>query len=218
LKIAIICSSAEHPINPLLERWQEQQQPTHDVQIVRHTNKLQGGDVLFLVSCTEVVSKQVRNKYEHCLVLHASDLPRGRGWSPHIWEILNGAQELTVSILDADDPVDSGAIWAKISFPVPKHALYDEINEQLFRTELLLMDRALQMIAAGEQPTPQPDDGISYWPRRNPDDSEIDPYQPLANQFDKVRVSDLNRYPAFFWLHGQRYKIEIEKIDDNEPD
>lgn len=213
-----MCSSAEHPISPCLERWREQHRGQHEIQIVRQTNHLQGGDILFLVSCIEIVPEQVRNKYAQCLVLHASDLPQGRGWSPHIWEILNGARMITVSLLDADDPVDSGAVWEKISFPVPRHALYDEINRELFYTELLLMDRALQMIAAGKRPTPQPEKGISHWPRRSPNDSEIDPCQSLASQFDKIRIADPQRYPAFFRLHGHKYRIEIEKINDNETD
>lgn len=218
LKIDIMCSSSDHPISPRLEDWREKNQGPHDIKIAGKADQLSGGDILFLVSCTEVVHQKVRNKYSHCLVLHASDLPRGRGWSPHVWEILEGANEITVSLLDADDLVDSGAIWDKINVGVPKHALYDEINQQLFRVELQLMDRALEMIADGSQPTPQPNEGISYWPRRNPDDSEIDPYQSLASQFDKIRISDPQRYPAFFWLHGHKYRIKLEKIKDDEAD
>lgn len=218
MKIDILCSSAEHPINPWLEEWREQRQDAHEVIIVRETGCLRGGDVLFLVSCTELLQKKIQNEYAQALVLHASDLPQGRGWSPHIWEILHGARTITVSLLDADDPVDSGAVWEKMSFPVPEHALHDEINDALFRAELWLMDRGLEMIAAGDRPVPQSKDGSSYWPRRRPRDSEIDPSKPLETEFDKIRVSDPARYPAFFRLHGHKYSIEIRKLGKDEPD
>ena len=40
------------------------------------------GDILFLISCSERIGDAYRQKYRHVLVLHASDLPKGRGWSP----------------------------------------------------------------------------------------------------------------------------------------
>jgi len=218
VKIDIVCSSVEHPVNPWLEEWREQRQDEHEIKIVREVACLQGGDVLFLVSCTELLQKQIRNKYAQALVLHASDLPQGRGWSPYIWQILDGARTITVSLLDADHPVDSGAIWAKISFPVAEHLLHDEINEALFRAELQLMDRGLDMAAAGHRPVPQPEGQSSYWPRRRPSDSEVDPYKPLVAEFDKIRVADPVRYPAFFRLHGYKYSIEIRKLGKDEAD
>ena len=66
------------------------------------------GDILFLVSCSEIVKKDIRMKFRHTLVLHASSLPKGRGWSPHIWEILNGADQIVISLLEAEDKIDSG--------------------------------------------------------------------------------------------------------------
>jgi len=35
-----------------------------------------------------------------------------------------------------------------------------------------------------------------------------------VSQFNKIRICDPNRYPAFFVLHGKKYKLMLEKIDD----
>ena len=45
------------------------------------------------------------------MVLHVSDLPRGRGWSPYIWELINGATFIKVSLIEAKEEVDAGQIW-----------------------------------------------------------------------------------------------------------
>jgi len=94
--------------------------------------ELQRGDILFLVSCSQLVQDLDRDKFNNGLVLHASDLPKGRGWSPYIWSVLEGTSQITVSLLEANDPVDTGAIWLKEKFDLKGHELLSEINEKLF--------------------------------------------------------------------------------------
>lgn len=214
MRISLLCSDKQHPVNDYLQRWMFAQHGVHEVELVRKKNELTGGDILFLVSCSEIVAATDRSAYRATLVLHASDLPRGRGWSPHIWELIDGADEITLSLLEAEDKVDSGRIWKKLKFPVPKHALWDEINARLFEAEIELIDFAVsefeQIRPAMQNPSIEP----SHYPRRRPDDSRIDPSQSIASQFDRIRVCDPYRFPAFFELHGKKYKLTLEKIDD----
>lgn len=214
MRISLLCSDEQHPVNEYLKRWMAAQHGVHEVELVRKKSELSGGDILFLVSCAEIVGATDRSAYRAALVLHASDLPRGRGWSPHIWRLIEGADEITLSLLEAEDKVDSGRIWKQLSFPIPKHALWDEINALLFDAEIKLIDFAVsefeQIRPTAQDPSIEP----SYYPRRTPADSQVDPLQSIANQFDRIRVCDPNRFPAFFELHGKKYKLTLEKIDD----
>ena len=180
-------------------------------RLIHDKSELNTGDILFLVSCSQLIESSSRVRYKFSLVLHCSDLPEGRGWSPHVWDILAGKEELTMSLLTAEGGVDTGAIWAKLRFAVPRHALHDEINAPLFQAELDLMDRGIAMVAAGDSPTPQPAEGGSYHPRRTPEDSRLDPTRPLADLFDQIRVADPDRFPAFFEMHGKTYDITLKK-------
>lgn len=214
MRISLLCSDQHHPVNDFLQRWMTAQEDTHQVELVRKKSQLSGGDILFLISCAEIVGPADRSAYRATLVLHASDLPRGRGWSPHIWQLIEGANEITLSLLEAEDKVDSGRIWKKLKFPVPKHALWDEINRRLFEAEIELIDFAVrefdQVRTTAQDPGIQP----TYYPRRSPADSQIDPWQSIASQFDNIRVCDVHRFPAFFELHGKKFKLILEKIDD----
>ena len=67
------------------------------------------------------------------------------------------------------------------------------------------------MIESGEAQVPQADIEATYYPKRTPDDSEVDPDKSLRDLFNQIRVCDPNRYPAFFELHGIRYTIELKK-------
>jgi methionyl-tRNA formyltransferase len=216
MKIDLLCSSENHPINPWLVTWAGERARHHEVRILRHKDQLDFGDMLFLISCTEVVPAELRTRYRHCVVLHASDLPAGRGWSPHIWAILEGARTITVSAINAEDRIDSGNIWAKSSFDVAPHELYDEINASLFDTEIALLDRVIEMVENGDAPHPQPDEEATYYPRRTPRESELDPRLSIAEQFDKIRVSDPDRYPAFFEMYGAVFSVSLKKVQSHE--
>lgn len=214
MKIDILCTDERHPVNPYLERWMQSLAGGHAPALVRRRGDLKGGDILFLVSCSELVPASQRAQYRAVLVLHASDLPLGRGWSPHIWELLGGAEQITVSLLEADDPVDSGRIWKKIVVPVARDALWNGINDALFSAEIELMDYAVSQFGVVEPVVQASDIAPTYYRRRTPEDSKIDPEQSIAAQFDRIRVCDPDRYPAYFELHGCRYKLIVEKMDE----
>lgn len=212
MNITVVCTDRRHPVFPHLEQWCARHTGAHVVALTDSIDTLPGGDLLFLISCGKIVGPEIRATYRHALVIHASDLPEGRGWSPLVWQLLAGRQDIAVTLLAADDPVDSGAIWAKRWIHFEGHELFDEINAALFAAELELMDLALEQ-ADHIRPQAQNADGASWHPRRKPDDSRLDPHQTLAAQFDMLRVADPERYPAFFELHGHRYEITLRKKD-----
>lgn len=214
MRISLLCSDEQHPVNEHLKRWMAAQQGTHQVELARKKSELSGGDILFLVSCSEIVGAADRAAYRATLVLHASDLPRGRGWSPHIWQLIDRADEIALSLLEAEDKVDSGRIWKKLKFPVPKHELWDEINTRLFEAEIELIDFAVSKFGQVRPTAQEGTNEAFYYARRTPADSKIDPTQSIASQFDRIRVCDPNRFPAFFELHGTKYKLILEKLDD----
>ncbi len=214
MKVTILCSDVGHPINAYLERWIADVQPSIAVELVRRKQDVPGGDLLFLISCSEIITAQDRSTYDMCLVLHASDLPKGRGWSPHIWELSQGAEVITLSLLEAEDKVDTGNIWKKVHIPVPKHALWDEINHLLFQAEIDLIEFAIEnfgMINPKPQSIKVP---ATYYPKRTPSDSKIDPSKSISEQFDLIRTCDANRFPAHFEHLGHKYILKIEKMNE----
>lgn len=211
MKISVLTSDPRHPVTSRLREWQEAMTAAgHEVALAFHKNDLVPGDVLFLVSCGQIVGDAERAKFRATLVLHASDLPKGRGWSPHIWSIVEGASEITVCLIEAADPVDSGAIWLKRVFRLEGHELLGEINQKLFDAELALMTEAVDKFGT-ITPALQEGEPGSYMRRRTPEHSRLDPDQPIAAQFDLLRVVDNERYPAFMDFRGHRYVIKIEK-------
>jgi methionyl-tRNA formyltransferase len=212
MNISILCTDRLHPVIERLNEWVKSMAfKQHKISLVFDKTELLGGDILFLVSCGQMIGDHERAKYKSTLVLHASDLPKRRGWSPHIWSILDGENEITVSLLEATKPIDTGLIWLKTSFVLEGHELIDEINNKLFDAEIFLMTCAIDGIEK-INPSAQVGDPGSYMKKRSPADSEIDPEKSILEQFNLLRIVDSDRYPAFFYHHGYKYQIKIKKV------
>lgn len=214
MRITILTSSDEHPVYSCLKAWSDEQSGLHEVVLTTQMCQVRGGDFLFLISCSEIVSQEVRALYRHSLVVHASDLPKGRGWSPYVWQILEGSKKIVVTLLEAEDKVDSGAIWLQENIELEGHELSDEIQALLALTTVRLMEKAVAQ-ASDIEPKPQSEESATYYPKRSPEDSRLDIESPLVDQINLLRVCDPDRYPAFFDYKGHRYKIVLEKLNEN---
>ena len=210
--VHIVCTDPRHGVNAWLERWIEDHAGDADIRLLRDAREASGGDFLFLVSCHQIVGRDILDRYRHTLVLHASALPAGRGMSPHVWQILEGQPGFAVTLLEAAEALDAGRIWHQIEVAVPANAVCHEINALLFDAELALMDWAL---AHAHEVQPREQHGTpSYYRKRGPADSRIDPERPLAELFDLLRVADPERYPAHFEYRGRRYRLRLEPMGE----
>jgi len=143
MDISIICSDKHHKIFPYLEKWVKENSNNHNISLITKSEDITKGDILFLISCTEIIKTVIRKKFKHTLVIHESDLPKGRGWSPLIWQIINGLNTIPISLLDAAEKVDSGDIWKKEFVKLEGHETAVEINSKVFPVKLKLMDYAI---------------------------------------------------------------------------
>lgn len=149
--VTILCSDPCHPVFPYLERWCTENKDEYDIQLVNRVSEIgRFGGFLFLVSCSELISSELRARFNYSLVLHASALPEGRGWSPHIWDVIQGKDCLTLSLLNAECKVDTGHIWQQIRIPLNGTELYDDINNYLFEAELTLISWACKNIESSK--------------------------------------------------------------------
>ena len=197
----ILCSDKNHPGWPHLERFAKKRG-----MVLTDDVSNEGGDFLFLVSCTRIIGKEIRDRFKHVLVIHESDLPKGRGWSPLAWQVLEGKTRIVISLLEAADRVDSGRIWAKFTLNLEGHELAHEIAKKAAIVKTTLIDLALNA-----EPKPFEQVGAAtYYPRRTPEDSRLDPFRSIADQFDLLRVCE-PRFPAFFDYRGHRYTVTVAK-------
>lgn len=189
----------------------------HSVAWVHRPEDLGAGDLCFLVGCGQLVPADIRRRHRHNLVVHESALPHGRGWSPFTWQVLEGKSEIPVSLLEAEEAVDSGAIHDRDSIRLLGAETIDELRAEQARATLALCRRFVARFPAGAAEGRAQQGEPSYYPRRRPADSRLDPDRTLRQLFNQLRVADPVRYPAFFELAGRRFELRIAPAPEPEP-
>jgi methionyl-tRNA formyltransferase len=130
--------------------------------------------------------------------LHASLLPRHRGPAPIAWAILEGDQVTGVSVMRMEERLDTGPVYAQQPVPIAAEDTVESLEGQLAETGARLMAATLPRIAAGLQPVPQPDAGVTYARRLTTDDGRLDLTTLGAVEVDR-RVRALNPDPGV-WI------------------
>lgn len=167
------------------------------------------GSVAFYLGCLNITPPEILTRNQRNLVVHASDLPKGRGFSPLTYQIIEGRNCIPVCLLEAADPVDSGPIIYREWIDYEGHELIDELRRKLGEMTVELCRRFMEEHI--------PPDGMrqqgeaTFYRRRRPIDSALDPNQTIAEQFNMLRTVDNDSYPAYFDLNGHRYIVKIEK-------
>jgi methionyl-tRNA formyltransferase len=176
----------------------------HDVHWVHTVAELKAGDICFLLGCGQIVPEHKRARFKNCVVVHESNLPQGRGWSPMSWQVLEGKDDIPICLLEAGEGVDSGVVYLRSSITLVGTELVDELRQKQAKETLKLVQAFLHDFDAlrerGELQVGEP----SYYPRRSAADSEVDPERTLLELFDALRVADNERYPAFFSASWER--------------
>lgn len=173
-----------------------------------------GNEIAFFLSCEKKVSSSTLRRSRHNIVVHASNLPQGKGMSPLTWQILEGKNEVPISLFEAVEEFDAGQIYLKDSIRFEGNELLDEIRNALGNKIVEMCERFVReypAIIAQARPQSGPE---SFYRRRKPEDSRLDPNKTIAEQFNLLRVVDNERYPAFFELKGRKFVIKVHSGSD----
>ena len=77
--------------------------------------KIKNQDLVFILNYTKILPKQFLKKNHLNLVVHCSGLPKGKGFAPIQWQVLNNKNKIPICLIEADEKVDSGSIIEKIN-------------------------------------------------------------------------------------------------------
>lgn len=208
-KVSVIVDN-ESWILPYAEQLVAKINATDDIaKLCRTHEEITQGDIAFYLGCVKITPPEVLKKNNYNLVVHESDLPKGKGFAPLTWQILEGASTVPVCLIEAENEVDSGNIYLRKELYFDGYELCDDIRRAQGE---ISVDICLEFLSSNSSPEGKPQQGEStFYQRRSPKDSELDINKSIAEQFNLLRTVDNKDYPAFFYINDIKYYLKIEK-------
>jgi len=168
-----------------------------------------------LISTSEIVPSEVLALFHVSLVVYGSNLPKGQGWSPMPWQLVEGKGGLDAFSDRGRQSRGLRKDLEKIDLRIEEISLFDEISNAVSAGTFELMDFAV-MNFSKVQPQVQVGEP-TFYPKRTPNDSEIYPVQTLEEVFNLLRSCDPLRYPVFFIHKDRRCKL-FDQLPVSEPE
>lgn len=166
-------------------------------------------DIVFLLGYTSLLPKTYLKKNALILVIHESNLPKGKGFAPIQWQLLEGASEICVSLIEATEKVDGGDIFFQTSITFNGTELFDEIRKKQASASIKLVEKFLDRypnISRTKQSGQE-----SFYPKRTMADNELDIKATIEENFNLLRIGNNEFWPSYFYYQGTKYIIKIYK-------
>ena len=121
---------------------------------------------------------------------------------------------IPITLFEATKKVDSGDIYLRKEVRLEGHELIDRIRSLQAQATSDLCRAFIEhypqivttkQVQSGEE---------TFYPRRSPKESRLDPEQTISDQFNLLRVVDNESYPAFFDYKNHRYVVKIEQCNE----
>lgn len=203
MKIAILTS----PNQWFIPYAKELNQQIKNSKLFYNHTEIFNFDIVFILSYHKIIDKNFLKHNKHNIVIHASNLPQGKGWAPLFHQVIEGKNEITFSLFEADDKADNGDIYLQKNLKLNGLELYEELREKQARFTLNMCLEFLKLypnIQAKKQVGKE-----SFYPKRSPKDSELDINKSLNEQFNLLRIASNEDFPAFFYKDGKKFILKI---------
>ena len=209
----IFCTSKNSWIIEYLKFFLKELKKKYQVKLIYlHKNLKKNNDIIFYLGYDKLVSSKYLSLSKINLVVHESDLPKDKGWSPVTWGVLKGKVQFTATLFKPNDRVDSGNFFLKKKFIIHKDCLIDEIRQKQFKATKYLINKFLRRYPEILKKEIKQKGKTNFLKKRTPKDSKININKSIISQFDHLRTLDTKRYPGWFILRGKRFKIFIDKF------
>jgi methionyl-tRNA formyltransferase len=138
-------------------------------------------DILLSVAAPEIFRRQALESAPLVLNVHSGKLPDYRGMMPTFWALLDGRDEVTVSVHEMAEEVDAGRLIAE--FPVSVDSA-DSAFE---------VARKAKVVAGRELAALLPRMGSPQWPQPRPIDVDSGSYRGFPSRDDRRRLRSRGR-------------------------
>lgn len=142
-----------------------------------------------------------------CINVHASLLPAYRGAAPIQWAVIRGEEKTGVTTMQMEKGLDSGPIYLQKEMPIKRDDTAGSLSPRLAALGADALRETLTGVQNGTlQPTPQPEQNVSWAPMLTKQDGRVDWTASAAQVANLIRGTD--PWPgAFTFFAAKRLKL-----------
>jgi len=138
--------------------------------------------------------------------LHAGLLPKYRGGSPLVWQILNNEKKIGLSIIKINNMIDGGNLISTASFKNNQKDTISVVQKKADKVFLNLTLNAIKKIEKNEKLKKQPRSN-SYFYQRKDGDALINFSDNSLKIYNLVRSQSYPYKGAFFYNHEKKFRL-----------
>ena len=144
--------------------------------------------------------------------MHASKLPKDRGFAPVQYQVLRGKNIIDISLLEAAKEVDTGDIFLRDKFMLDKDDLSNEIRKKQAKAMLNIIKKFLDKYPKLKRNKQKGTSNFNK--RRYSDSNQLNINKSIKSQFNILRIANNEDYPAQFKIHNKNYILKIYKKEN----
>ena len=147
---------------------------------------------------------------------HSSQLPEGRGGAPANWSIIDGQDDVWLSMFYYTTGVDAGDVIDQRCVPIEPRDTVGTVYDRLTVAACDALDETRDDLERGTvEATPQDISKATYRPRRQPQDGLLDWSMSSEQVFDWVRAQTKPYPGAYTFYNGTLLRLwECEILDE----
>jgi methionyl-tRNA formyltransferase len=199
------------PVSDLVSETDCQLHQTNDINSSDTFEWLQSvtPEVCFCGGWSQIIERRVLEiPDEGFLGFHSSHLPEGRGGAPVNWSLINGADQVWISLFYYEPGVDSGDVLTQGSVSVEKRDDIGTVFNELASEACRLVSTIRKDLESGSvDATPQSLQNATYRPRRQPQDGLINWDRDPKSQYDWVRAQTKPYPGAYTFYNGKKVVV-----------
>ena len=140
--------------------------------------------------------------------IHNSLLPKYRGGSPLIWQIISDEKTAGFSLFSFSPGMDDGPIWAQGSVPINREDYISDVLAKIEARTIEVVRKVYPKIISGSiTPVEQNHTKATYCAQRYPEDGNIDWRKSAYEIYNFIRAQS-HPYPgAFTFIDGEILRI-----------
>lgn len=164
-------------------------------------------DLIISAGFPHIFKKDYLNLATHGIInLHAGKLPKYKGGSPLVWQILNNEKKIGLSIIKVNSTIDGGKIISSKNFRNNHKYTILQVQNKADKFFLNLTLNAIKKIEKNKKFKNQPK-SKSYFHQRTDKDAKINFNEKSSKIYNLVRAQSYPYKGAFFYNGRKKFRL-----------